>query len=172
LHDALVQFPEPTSAAPSRVAVFLTYLDYFRTTIIDKVLELPDGDLRSSRLPSDWTPLELLQHLTHVERRWLEWGFEDPALPDPWGDQREGRWHVDPGASRDEIVSSLRDRGTRTRQIVLSHDLTDVGLPGKRWDGAQPASLERVLFHLLQEYARHAGHLDIVAELSTGSTGE
>jgi hypothetical protein len=167
-----VQFPEPTIAAPSRTAVFLTYLDYYRTVISDKVVSLPEGELRLSRLPSGWTPLELLQHLTHVERRWLEWGFQDPALPNPWGDQRDGRWHVNPDLSLDDIVRTLRERGTRTRQIVASHALTDVGLPGERWDGAPPATLERVLFHLLQEYARHAGHLDIVAELATGSTGE
>jgi len=170
--NALVQFPEPTMAAPSRADVFLTYLDYYRTVIIDKVRALPVGELRHSRLPSGWTPLQLLLHLTHVERRWLEWGFEDPALPNPWGDQRNGRWHVDEGLSLDDIASALRERGSRTRQIVASHDLTDVGQPGERWDGATPATLERVLFHLLQEYARHAGHLDIVAELATGSTGE
>jgi uncharacterized damage-inducible protein DinB len=165
-------FPEPTIPAASRADVFLTYLDYYRTVVIDKVAALPEGELRRSRLPSGWTGPELLQHLTHVERRWLEWGFEDPALPDPWGDQREGRWHVGPDLSLDDLVSTLKERGVRTRQIVASHDLTDVGLPGERWDGAAPATLERVLFHLLQEYARHAGHLDIVAELATGSTGE
>jgi hypothetical protein len=47
-----------------------------------------------------------------------------------------------------------------------------VGQPGERWDGDDPATLERVLFHLLQEYARHVGHLDIVTELATGTAGE
>jgi hypothetical protein len=47
-----------------------------------------------------------------------------------------------------------------------------VGQPGDRWDGADPATLERVLFHLLQEYARHLGHLDIVTELATGLSEE
>jgi len=47
-----------------------------------------------------------------------------------------------------------------------------VGKPGERWAGADPATLERVLFHLLQEYARHLGHLDIVVELATGLSGE
>ena len=41
-----------------------------------------------------------------------------------------------------------------------------------RWPGARPATLERVLLHLLQEYARHLGQLDVVAGLATGSTGE
>jgi len=43
---------------------------------------------------------------------------------------------------------------------------------GTRWDGADPATLERILFHLLQEYARHLGHLDVVTELATGSAEE
>jgi hypothetical protein len=47
-----------------------------------------------------------------------------------------------------------------------------VGQPGERWDGADPPTLERILFHLLQEYARHVGHLDIVTELATGAAGE
>jgi hypothetical protein len=55
---------------------------------------------------------------------------------------------------------------------VGAHDLADVGQPGERWDGADPPALERVLFHLLQEYARHAGHLDIASELGGGPTGE
>jgi len=171
-HDAHVSFPEPTIPAAARAAVFLTYLDYFRTVIINKVVALPEDDVRHSRLPSGWTPLELLHHLAHVERRWLEWGFENPSLKEPWGDQHDGRWHVDPDLPLDDLVIALRDRGTMTAEIVASHDLTDVGLPGERWNGAPPATLERVLFHLLQEYARHAGHLDIVAELATGSTGE
>ena len=43
---------------------------------------------------------------------------------------------------------------------------------GDRWDGADPPTLERVLFHLLQEYARHLGHLDLVVEIVTGQAEE
>jgi len=52
------------------------------------------------------------------------------------------------------------------------HDLAEVGAPGERWEGAPPATLERVLLRLVQEYARHAGHLDVVRELIDGRTGE
>jgi hypothetical protein len=47
-----------------------------------------------------------------------------------------------------------------------------VGQPGERWDGHDPPTLERILFHLLQEYARHLGHLDIVTEFATGLAQE
>jgi uncharacterized damage-inducible protein DinB len=167
-----VPFPEPTTPAPSRAEVFLTYLDYFRSQLVDKLQNLPDSELRSSRLPSGWAPIELLKHLTYVEMRWLEWGFEGRDVTDPWGDQRDDRWYVAPEETLGDLVAALRARAARTRAIVESHDLADIGQPGPRWDGADPASLERVLFHLLQEYARHIGHLDIVAELADGQTGE
>lgn len=46
------------------------------------------------------------------------------------------------------------------------------GVPSGRWAGAPPATIERTLLHVVQEYARHLGHLDVVVELATGSTGE
>jgi hypothetical protein len=60
----------------------------------------------------------------------------------------------------------------RSDAIITQHALGDHGQPGERWDGKPPATLERVLFHVLQEYARHLGHLDIVAELAGGPVGE
>jgi hypothetical protein len=128
--------------------------------------------VRSSRLPSGWTPLELVNHLTHVERRWLEWGFEGSDVAQPWADRRDDRWWVDPTRSVGDVLAALAEQAGRTRGIVLRHDLAEHGQPGPRWDGAPPPTLERVLLHLLQEYARHAGHLDIVAELAGGPTGE
>ena len=167
-----VPFPEPTTPASSRADVFLTYLDYFRFRLVDKLGGLPDSELRGSRLPSGWAPIELLKHLTYVELRWLEWGFEGRDVPDPWGDRRDDRWYVAPDETLADLVAALHARAARTRAIVESHDLAEIGQPGPRWDGADPPSLERVLFHLLQEYARHVGHLDIVTELADGQTGE
>jgi len=167
-----VAFPEPTKPARSRTEVFLRYLSYFRSCLVTKVTDLPATELRSSRLPSGWTPLELLKHLQHVEMRWLEWGFDGREVPDPWADSKDGRWHVTDNDTLDGLVAALAAQADRSRAIIEAHDLADVGQPGDRWDGDEPASLERILFHLLQEYARHVGHLDIVAELGGGSTGE
>jgi Protein of unknown function (DUF664) len=62
----------------------------------------------------------------------------------------------------------------RGLRISLASSLENAhrGILGERWNGAPPATLERVLFHLLQEYARHLGHLDIVCELAGAATGE
>jgi hypothetical protein len=165
-------FPEPSSPAASRAEVFLRYLDYFRSRLAAKLRALPAADLTGSALPSGWTPLELAKHLRYVELRWLEWGFEGRDVGDPWGDREGGRWHVGPDETLDTLLADLRDQAGRSRAVVEAHDLSDVGQPGPRWGGADPATLERVLFHLLQEYARHLGHLDVVTELAIGVAEE
>ena len=60
-------FPEPAILVSSRTEVFLGYLDYFRSRLRSKLEALPGGELRRSRLPSGWTPIELLKHLAHDE---------------------------------------------------------------------------------------------------------
>jgi hypothetical protein len=164
-------FPEPAVPVPSRAEVFLGYLDYFRSRLVTKLEALPRGELRRSRLPSGWTPLELLAHLAATELRWVEWRFAGRDVASPWADERDGRWYVADDQALPDLVAALHAQAGRTRTIVASHDLADLGQPGPGWDG-EPAALERVLFHLLQEYARHAGHLDIVSELAGGETGE
>jgi uncharacterized damage-inducible protein DinB len=165
-------FPEPTTPVDSRAEVLLGYLDYFRSVLVTKLESLPADELRRSRLASGWTPIELLKHLTQVELRWLEWGFEGQDVAEPWADQRDGRWYVDPSEDLGALVAALRAQAVRSRAVVEAHDLAEFGVPGERWDGADPASLERILLHLLQEYARHLGHLDVVTELAGGPVGE
>src|SRR6266540_208354 len=97
--------------------VILGLLDFYRDVVAAKLDGLSEEELRGSRLPSGWSPIELLKHLVYMEQRWLVWGFT-----------------------------------------------------GER-DPASPA-LSWILLHVLQEYARHAGHLDIVRELADGRTGE
>jgi uncharacterized damage-inducible protein DinB len=166
------EFPSPTVPAASRAEVFTRYLDYFRSQVISKLESLPRDAQRASRLPSGWTPVELLRHLTYVERRWLEWGFEGRDVGDPWGDQRDGRWFIRPDEAMADLVAAARAQAARSAAVIAAHHLDDVGQPGERWGDAQPATLERVLFHLMQEYARHLGHLDIVTELAGGEVGE
>ena len=162
-------FPSPTIPIATRTEVFTGYLDYFRSRLVSKLQSLPPEALRTSMLPSGWTPVELLKHLRYVERRWVEWGFGGRQVADVWGDEQNGRWHVGPQESLADLVAALRDQAATTAAIVAAHDLAEIG---QGWDGAEPASLERVLFHLVQEYARHMGQLDVVSELAGGEVGE
>ncbi len=167
-----MELPSPTGAARPRAELFLDYLSYFRERVIEKVSQLSDVDVASSILPSQWTPLGLVKHLTFVEMRWLEWGFEGRPVADPWADRVEGRFDSSASDTRATLLDELRRRGEFTNEIVRRHALDDVGAPSDRWANDDPATMERVLFHLLQEYARHVGHLDIYVELVTQSTGE
>ncbi len=138
-----VGFPEPTDVRASRAEVFLGYLDYFRERVIGKVGLLPRADVVGSRLPSGWSPLELLVHLRHVERRWLEWGFLGVDVGDPWADEQDGRWHVPPGVGLSEVVDQLRAQGRAVGASSKRIDWTTEdsrGLGGgarspRRWSG-------------------------------------
>jgi len=113
-------FPSPTDPRSSRAEVFLGYLDYFRSVMVSKLQGLGDDELRASRLPSGWTPLELLRHLTYVELRWLVWGFEGEPVAQPWGDCRDERWYVAGEESLADLVEALQAQGARSRLVVQS----------------------------------------------------
>jgi hypothetical protein len=167
-----VELPGPTEPVGTTDQVFLAYLDFFRATVAAKIDGLDEADLRRSVLPSGWTPLELVKHLVAMERRWLVWGFEGEVVEEPWFDERDDRWYTAPTDTVSDLLERLHAGGRRTRAVVERSRLDDVGRPGPRWSGDPPATLERVLFHVLQEYARHVGHLDVVRELLDGTVGE
>lgn len=81
--------PEPDRGLADPRELLLGYLDYNRTMVARQFDGLSDVEARTSRLPSGWTPVELLKHLVFMERRWLRWGFAAEAVPEPWGRRRQ-----------------------------------------------------------------------------------
>lgn len=156
--------------------LLLGFLDYYRSVVIRKIEGLTDAELRDSRLPSGWTLLELLKHLVYMEQRWLRWGFRAEQLPDPHGDEdQSGRWHAASGDTAPGLIAALRAAGEQTRAIASAAQLSDVSAPGGRFGDDDPRprpTLAWILVYVLQEYSRHAGHLDIARELIDGTTGE
>lgn len=164
-------FPEPASTDDLR-GLLLDYLDYYRSVIGAKVAGLSEEDLRVSRMPSKWTPAGLLTHLAFMERRWLQWGFMGEQVRDPWGDSDGDGW-ITPDLDLEAMLGRLSHVGATTRQIVQAHSLTDRATPGGRFaNQVEAPQLHWILLHILQEYARHAGHLDIARELTDGAVGE
>jgi Protein of unknown function (DUF664) len=168
--------PRPGWEIDEPAEVFLGLLDYYRDVVLAKLDGLSETELRTSRLSSGWTPIELLKHLVYMERRWLRWGFTAEQVDMPWGDHGpDDRWQVGPDETVAGLSDQLRAGGRRTREIVAAEALTDRAAIGGRFTGdrdpAGPA-LSWILGHVLQEYARHAGHLDIVRELADGRIGE
>jgi Protein of unknown function (DUF664) len=169
----VANFRGPLDQVGDRSQVLLGYLDFFRSTVAEKVTGLSEADLRMSVLPSGWSPLDLVKHLVFMERRWLVWGFLGEPVDQPWGDNAEdGRWRVGPGESANSLLGALRAGGRRTREIVEGATLSEVAAVGGRFDAGETPQLERILLHVLQEYARHCGHLDVVRELIDGVVGE
>ena len=168
----MTEFPEPASTSDVR-GLLLDYLDYFRGAVATKLDGLSTTALTESVVPSGWTPAGLVWHLANVERRWLVWGFLGEPLEDPWRDAAEdGGWVTPPGAP-DRLAALLDEAATRTRSIVETHELTDTAALGGRFEDAATApQLHWILLHLVQEYARHVGHLDISRELVDGHVGE
>jgi hypothetical protein len=167
---------EPSRELGDPQELLLGYLDYYRSAVIRKIDGLSDEDLRTSRLPSGWTPLELIKHLVYMEKRWFQWGFAAEQLPAPYGDQdANGRWRVGPEETMADLVAALHAGGLQTRAIVAESALSDVAAIGGRFgkDDSDPhPTLAWIMLHVLQEYARHAGHLDIARELVDGANGE
>lgn len=154
-------------------ALLTAYLDWYRETLLRKIDGLTDEQLRTPMEPLGWSPLGLVQHLGWVERRWLRWGFRAEGIDGypPGGDDAE--WRVDPGVPAADVLATYRAEVARARAIIDGADLSAPSSLGGRFPTRAVAPpLVRILFHLLQEYARHAGHIDVVRELIDGTVGE
>jgi len=171
---------EPSRSAPGGARRWADYLDWVRAEMVRGVLALSYDDQRASRVPSGWTPLELLHHVLHMEQRWFVWGFLAEPVAEPWGDWTTpdvgpdsasayasdapgARWAVPADVTAEALASRLEAVGVRTRGVLRDFPLDATASTGGRFD-ADPPTLEWICFHVLAEYARHAGHLDIVAE--------
>jgi uncharacterized damage-inducible protein DinB len=164
---------EPPRSLEDPRDILLQQLSYYRATLLAKLDGLSPDQLTGSILPSGWSPLGLLKHLVFVERRWMQWGFEAEQVADPWGDHdpdSEG-WLVAPEDSVAELTARLAEIAGRTEAVASQAELTERARLGGRFS-SEPPTLGWVLAHLLQEYARHVGHLDVVRELIDGQIGE
>ncbi|MEU7896150.1 DinB family protein [Nonomuraea sp. NPDC049152] len=153
--------------------LLLGYLDWYRDALMRKISGLPDERLRAPVEPLGWSPLGLVKHLGWVERRWIRWGFaaENVVAYPPGGDEAE--WGVPNGQPAGEILAAYHDEVSRSRALIAEAALDDRARVGGRFPTPEQApTLGRILFHLLQEYARHVGQLDVVRELLDGQKGE
>jgi uncharacterized damage-inducible protein DinB len=150
----------------------------YRLTLFDKLAGLDDAQLRARLVPSGWSPIELANHLFFMERRWIEWGFEGRPVEDPNGDTDENdHWRIVDDTGEDaaallERWATVADQlSTRLDRVAAENQLETRAAIGGRFS-QDPPTLGWILLHVLQEYARHLGQLDIVRELIDSSTGE
>jgi hypothetical protein len=165
---------EPPHTLADPADLLAGFLDFYRDAVRRKLDGLSEEQARRSVVPSGWSPLELVVHLMWVERRWIRWGFTAEPLPEPWGDNGpDGRWRVPADATVAGVLAEFTAECERSRSIAAGVPLGRPGAIGGRFRTAdEAATLGWILFHVLQEYARHVGHLDVARELLDGTTGE
>ena len=167
----LTVFPEPNSALSDPADLFREYFAFYRNELVRRITALNEDALNTTTVPSEWTPLQMLTHLVHMEQRWFVWGFLGRAVDAPWGDQKDGSWHVPAEVDADALLQRLDDGARLTDEVLSSHEMGELASLGGRFTEEQP-TLIWICFHVLQEYARHLGHLDVAVELAGGPTGE
>jgi uncharacterized damage-inducible protein DinB len=154
-------------------AVLIQFLDYARDTVHAKCAGLSEADARRAPLPG--SPLMsisgLVSHLRWVECAWIDKNLLGAAIDAPWTDEdpdREFRIAVEVPLA--QLLEEYRAACDRHRQLVASLDLDTPSRGALSWR-TEPVTLRWVLFHLIEETARHNGHIDILRELADGARG-
>lgn len=148
------------------------FLDYHRATLAAKCAGLTGEQLRTRAAPSsELTLLGLVRHLAEVERAWFRKRLNgEHELPAVWSrDDALVAFDVT-AAEPDEAFAAWRSEVARAREIEsAAHSLdTTFHHPGVGTD----LSLRWLLLHMIEEYARHNGHADLLREAIDGTTGE
>ena len=154
--------------------LLISFLDAQRDRALAVVAGLSDDQLGTSVLPSGWTPLGLIEHLGHAERHWFQQVAEGSAVDLPWPEDPP-REDDDAGFTtprRPEAVFAFyRDQVKRANAVLDAKPLSapPLGRHGQG-DDDQVTDLRFIVLHMIEETARHLGHLDAARELIDGST--
>jgi hypothetical protein len=153
-------FPSPTA---DELEGYLRWLAFLRGAVLRKATGIDEAQAR-------WQPdgkllplIGLINHLTHVEWRWID----GEMLGQATGKEPETEYTPGPELTIGEAVTRYLSRAEATDAAVRS--MRDLTTPGSSGDGTD---LRFVLIHLINETARHAGHADAVRELLDGTVGE
>lgn len=157
----------------------LGFLDFQRATLEWKCSGLDAAGLAATVGPSTMTLGGMLKHLAYVEDDWFVRVLHDRVLPAPWAEvdwaaDRDWEWHSAADDSPEELRALWRTSVERSRAAV-SEALADGGLDQlarRSWSDGRTASLRWILCHMVEEYARHNGHADLLRESVDGLTGE
>src|SRR5689334_14288735 len=163
-----------TSAATDERSVLLEYLQHFRLTFELKCDGLDAEQLaRRSVEPSTMSLLGLLRHLAHVEHVWFRITMEGTETPRLWGKDEDRDADFDGAVAGDAVVAEAweawrREVAHAEAFVERAESLEVVSLHPTRG----PITLRELLVHLIEEYARHCGHADLIRERIDGRTGQ
>ena len=146
-------------------------LDYQRYVLLRKVEGISEQQARLTTASSDLTLLGLVRHLAGVEQYWfgnLFLGMND-SLPWDDSDDRDADFHPNDGDTLADALVLLRAEMDRARQLASTTPFDSLSV-GRREN--QQVTLRWIQVHLVEEYARHCGHADMLRESIDGATGD
>jgi len=170
--------PEPPLAA-DEAQTLLGYLDYQRATLAWKCAGLDAAGLNTTTAASSMTLGGLLKHMAVVEDGWFSESLHGNKPSPPWDAvdwkaDYDWEWHTAGDDSPEQLRALWQESVDRSRELTAAA-LAEGGLDqlAKRTfsDGRSP-SLLWILCHMIEEYARHNGHADLLREVVDGETGE
>jgi uncharacterized damage-inducible protein DinB len=169
--------PGRTDDAPDSLderAILTRFLDYARDTVHAKCAGLSEADARRAPLPGSplMTISGLVSHLRWVECVWIDETLLGGVIDAPWTDEdpdREFRIAVEVPLA--QLLAEYRAACDRHREVVAALDLDTLSRGELGWR-TEPVTLRWILFHLVEETARHNGHIDILRELADGTRGK
>jgi uncharacterized damage-inducible protein DinB len=144
-------------------------LDRHRDAVLWKLEGLDDADLRRTMTPSGTSLLGLVKHLAAVEYGWFCDTFGRQTEPLPFDeDDPDADLRVRPDETTADVLAFYARARAAADQVIGEVELEETGTA---WFG-DPVSMRWVLIHMVEETARHAGHVDILRELIDGMTGD
>ncbi|MFD5112120.1 MULTISPECIES: DinB family protein [unclassified Streptomyces] len=169
----------PERSEPSTVAgereMLDGWLDYHRETLAVKCAGLDDKQLREASVPpAELTLLGLVRHMAEVERGWFRRTLSNEEAGPIYytDDDPDGDFHVGEGDTWDEAYATWQAEIARARELSAPLSLDDVGAGRRHRETGEPYSLRWIYTHMIEEYARHNGHADLLRERIDGATGD
>jgi uncharacterized damage-inducible protein DinB len=170
--------PEPPLAG-DETATLLGFLDYQRATLAWKCAGLDAAGLAATVAASSMTLGGMLKHLAYVEddwfSRWLRGHYRRPPWDTvDWKSDPDWEWTSAAENSPVQLGRLWQDAVSRSRGS-LAEALAEGGLDQlarRTWPDGRAPSLRWILVHVIEEYARHNGHADLIRESVDGATGE
>jgi uncharacterized damage-inducible protein DinB len=152
--------------------ILVAFLDYHRATVHRKVAGMSEDDAWRRFVPSLTSAGGIVKHLGFVEQSWFRTRLAgEPDLPVPWTDENPDADFERTGADTlDSLLARDAEQCRRSREIAAGLALDDLART-PRADGGY-VTLRWVLVHMIEETARHNGHLDLIREMIDGQTGE
>jgi uncharacterized damage-inducible protein DinB len=170
--------PEPPEAGDEAATLF-GFLDYQRATLAWKCRGLDSAGLNAKVAASSMTLGGLLKHMALVESNWFSRYLYGQEREPPWDAidwDADPDWDFDSAAddTPDELFA-LWDGAVSRARGAASEALADGGmdrLAARSWPDGRTPSLRWIVTHMIEEYARHNGHADLLREAVDGETGE